>query len=114
MLNGCDEDLVSRKEPCDIFLPNLLPLLLYEISILMHFSVNFLFSCQQVSNEEPEKATPPANPPVVELGAGNQGTADDPEAEIPANPSREFIKFVNQARQLNVSFRGSSHLSVER
>lgn len=65
-----------------------------------------MFSYQQVSNEEPEesKRAPPANPPVVELGAGNQGTADDPEAEIPANPSREFLKFANQALQLNVSF----------
>ena len=92
----------------------MLPLLLFEISILINF--NFLLSCQHVSNEEPEgeKGAPPANPPVVELGAGNHLTADDPEAEIPANPSREFLKFANQALQLNVSFGGSFHLSVEK
>lgn len=70
----------------------------------IHF--NFLFTYQQVTNEETEvdKKAPPAIPLVEEFGTGNQGTADDPEAEIPANPSREFLKFANQALQLNVSF----------
>ena len=65
-----------------------------------------MLSYQQVSNEVPEvdKRAPPANPPVVELGAENQSTADDPETQIPANPSREFLKFANQALQLDVSF----------
>ena len=65
-----------------------------------------MFSYQQVSNEEPEEdqGAPPSNPPDLERGVGNLGNADDPEAEIPANPSREFLKFANQALQLNVSF----------
>ena len=61
-----------------------------------------MFSYQQVSNEVPE--VDKRAPPVVELGAENQGTADDPETQIPANPSREFLKFANQALQLDVSF----------
>ena len=70
------------------------------------FYLILLISYQQVSNEEPEedKRAPPANPPVVELGTGNQSTADDPETQAPVNPSREFLKFASQALQLDVSF----------
>ena len=91
--------------PRGFALPLLVALPFGLLTILIHFV--FLFSYRQVSNGEPEedKESLPANPPVTDLGTGNQGTADDPEAEIPANPSREFLKFANQALQLNVSFR---------
>ncbi|KAJ7392503.1 Cilia and flagella associated protein 46 [Desmophyllum pertusum] len=58
-----------------------------------------------VSSQEPEvdKAAPPPNPPAEEPGTADQET-DDPETEITQNPSREFLKFTNQALQLNAEF----------
>lgn len=61
---------------------------------------------QQVSPQESEvdKAAPPPNAPAEpEPGTGDQDTADDAEAALAQNPSREFLKFANQALQLNVS-----------
>ncbi|KAL9983920.1 hypothetical protein ACROYT_G006166 [Oculina patagonica] len=61
---------------------------------------------EQVSPQESEveKAAPPPNAAAEEPGTGDQGTTDDPEGEVAPKPSREFLKFANQALQLNAEF----------
>lgn len=78
---------------------------------LAQIQFNLLFTFLQVSSQEPEvdKAAPPPNPPAEEPGTGDQET-DDPE--ITQNPSREFLKFTNQALQLNVRFITRSNVAL--
>ena len=59
-------------------------------------------SVQVPSRElEADKAATPPDPPAEEPGAENQGIAD-PKTEAIQNPSREFLKFTNQALELKV------------
>jgi len=57
----------------------------------------------QVSPQELEADKPahPPDPPAVEPENENQDT-EHPETEVPQNPSREFLKFANQALELKV------------
>lgn len=67
--------------------------------------VERFFPClSQLSSQEQEadKPVPPPDPPAAEPGNYNQDTAD-PDIEATQNPSREFLKFANQALELNVS-----------
>lgn len=50
---------------------------------------------------EADRTAAPHDPPAAEPGHEKQNTAD-PETEAPQNPSREFLKFTNQALELKV------------
>jgi len=52
---------------------------------------------------EADKPAHPPDPPAVEPEHENQDT-EHPETEAPQNPSREFLKFANQALELNAEF----------
>ena len=64
----------------------------------------YLFIFRQVvppQELEADRTAPPPDPPAAEPGPENQDTAD-PETEATQNPSREFLKFTNQALELKV------------
>ena len=50
---------------------------------------------------EAGRTAPPPGSPAAEPGPENQDTPD-PETEATQNPSREFLKFTNQALELKV------------
>lgn len=71
----------------------------------------YLLIYAQVPPHEPEadRTVQPPDLPTVEPGPEKRDITD-PETEAPQNPSREFLKFTNQAVELKVSCKTSSIL----